>query len=80
MGYQARRNYWEKTKFKNKGGESLKEIFGKVLILFLYYVVVGIASIFTRILGIDPFKAKDEGNTYWRPVSKEKPVHTISEL
>jgi len=38
----------------------------KLFLGFIYYILLGIGSVFYKILGINPFARKLENNSYWK--------------
>jgi len=53
---------------------------GKLIIGFIYYIMIGAISIFYRIFGINPFKRDDKAGTYWkeRTSGKESPGYRFT--
>lgn len=39
---------------------------GKIILGFFYYCFVGIAALFSKVLGIDPFDRKKNPDSFWK--------------
>ncbi|MCD4784449.1 MAG: hypothetical protein K8T10_11565 [Candidatus Eremiobacteraeota bacterium] len=51
---------------------------GNFILGFIYYGLVGSVSVLYKVFGINPFKGKNNPDTYWEERDPDRPVHVFT--
>lgn len=51
---------------------------GNLILGFIYYGLMGPVAVLYKVFGINPFKSKNNPETYWEERDPDSPVHVFT--